>query len=148
MSHTLTRADRSALNACLAALDTAGFTLAEGIETDDVDDALSDDADAFRAHPVSALIGLRDPDDAPMITGRSLERLAAACCAVHGVELAEFVVVPDPGATGSGSLRLRLGAWDVADIDYDFSSADAAAQVVVVVRAIEDAAQKVRRLNA
>lgn len=121
--------DHALLASCLAALRDAGITPAPDIETADFEDALSDDPAPFRDFPITALAAQFDPDGAPMLMGVSLEALSAAACALHGTELSEFVVVPDPGSRHAGSARLRIGQWDVVDVSYDLAAAPDVAQV-------------------
>ena len=129
--------DHALLNRALAALSDATISLAPGIEPADIEDALCDDLDAFRASPFAELAVLADPEGAAMLRGVSLEALAEAACAFHGTELLDFVVFPDPGSAHAGSLRLRIGTWDVIDVGYDLSAPDALAREV---RQIEAAA--------
>lgn len=117
--------DHDLLARTLGSLNASGVALAPGIEAADVEDSLCDDLTGFRTFPVASVCALRDPDDAPMLHGVSLEALTEAVCLLNDTALTDFAVFPDPGSAHAGSLRIRLGAWDVADIDYDLSSRDA-----------------------
>ncbi|QPK82748.1 hypothetical protein G7Y29_07660 [Corynebacterium qintianiae] len=135
MSTYLTESDESLLNASLTALESAGVCLVGDVELDDVEDAIVDDIAAFRARPLTTLAALRDPEEAPLFTRvwcdacveprstlESLEECAAELCAIAGTELREFTVFPDPDSDTTGSVRLRVGEWDVADMGYDLST--------------------------
>lgn len=135
VSTLLTESDESLLNSNLLLLEGAGVCLLNDIELDDVEDAITDDIAAFRARPLTTLAALRDPNDNPLFasvwcdtcprertTLRDLEECATELCAALGAPLREFVVFPDPDSRSTGSLRLRVGEWDVADVDYDLTS--------------------------
>ena len=130
------QSDHELLTACLGALRASGVVMAPEIEEGDLEDALCDDLGGFRFAPMSALATLADPDGAAMLRGVSLEAFAEAACRFHGTELLDFVVFPDPGSSHAGSLRLRLGMWDVFDIGYDLSAEDAPAREVREIEAL------------
>ncbi|AWB84418.1 hypothetical protein [Corynebacterium liangguodongii] len=134
------------LDSTLALLEGAGITLSCDIERDDVEDALVDDLPAFRAHPITTMATLRDPDEAlmftrvwcdtgvvPRVSLRALRDCAAELCRAAGTELTEFVALPDTDTTGS--VRLRVGDWDVADVDYDLAQAPELDLIAAVVPA-------------
>ena len=131
-----TQTDRDLLTSRLGALEASGVVLAPGIERDDLEDELCDDLDAFRSAPLSSLALLADPDGAAMLRGVSLEAFAEAACLAHGTRLLDFVVFPDPGSAHAGSLRLRMGTWDVFDIGYDLAAEDAPAREVREIEAL------------
>lgn len=129
--------DDDLLSEGLALLNAAGVVLADGVERDDVEDGVLDDLAAFRSRPVSTICALCDPDDNPMFTRVWLDRgpvvrsavseiraCAAELCEAAGLNLREFTVFPDPGCPSTGSVRLRIGEWDVADLGYDLDAGE------------------------
>lgn len=150
MQAQLTTGDTALVRENLALLARAGVRLAEGIEPDDVEDAVADELASFRAAPLTTLAGLEDPDGAPLLAGAVLAgpagmaagsagagaasasasplygdgiaELVQRYAGAAGAETREVAVVPDPETAGrTGSVRIRFGEWDVADVDYDFA---------------------------
>lgn len=143
MQPQLTDRDVTLIRESLDLLARAGVTLADQIEPHDVEDAVedvvADGAALFRAFPLTTIAGLVDPDGVPLVggavvasasksplgPGASIEELVRRYAGVAGTEIRDVAVVPDPESAGeTGSVRIRFGEWDVADIDYDFSGAD------------------------
>lgn len=151
MQAQLTAGDTALVRENLALLARAGVRLAEGIEPDDVEDAVADELASFRAAPLTTLAGLEDPDGAPLLAGAVLAgpagmaagsagagaasasplyddgiaELVQRYAGAAGAETRGVAVVPDPETGGrTGSVRIRFGEWDVADVDYD-SAGDA-----------------------
>ncbi|MCP1386792.1 hypothetical protein M5J20_01060 [Corynebacterium sp. TA-R-1] len=136
MHAELTDRDTLVLEACLGLLGNAGIALAQDVEPDDVEDAVADVLETFRAYPLTTVAGLDDPEGAPLLAGAvisgadvaevpgdiesiiaTVERFAGAA----GAEANDVAVVPDPETGGAtGSVRIRFGTWDIADIDYSF----------------------------
>ncbi|QYH19438.1 hypothetical protein JKI95_10155 [Corynebacterium aquatimens] len=142
MHAELTDRDVETLENCLALLARAGVTLAQDVEPADVEDAVADELELFRAYPLTTVAGLDDPDGAPLLAGavvsgaevsagaatagglagadaivEIVERFAGAA----GAEATDVAVMPDPETGGAtGSVRVRFGLWDVADINYSF----------------------------
>ena len=86
------------LHSALVTLRTAGVELADGIEADDVDDAVSDHPVRFSSHPLAVLAQVADADeDALFALSRpgSLDTRAGRACAAAGMELWDLAVVPD-----------------------------------------------------
>ncbi|WP_066526596.1 hypothetical protein [Corynebacterium bouchesdurhonense] len=143
MQPQLTDRDVTLIRESLDLLARAGVTLADQIEPHDVEDAVedavADDAALFRAFPLTTIAGLVDPDGAPLVGGAVVARastspirgeadiaaLVRRYAGATGAQARDVAVVPDPESAGeTGSVRVRFGEWDVADIDYDFSGAD------------------------
>lgn len=159
MQAQLTDGDTALVRENLALLSRAGVRLAEGVEPDDVEDAVADELASFRAAPLTTLAGLEDPDGAPLLAGAVLTGPASAVAAsaskspldgdgiaelvqryagAAGAETREVAVVPDPETGGrTGSVRIRFGEWDVADVDYDFAgNSDHAFELDVLAAAL------------
>ncbi|WKD57290.1 hypothetical protein CAPI_03655 [Corynebacterium capitovis DSM 44611] len=119
MQERFTESDYEALSTYLGALVSSGASLNDGVEVDDVEDELSDNLAQFRCSPLAALATVRDPDGRAMVRGVSAGVLASAAFAARGVGVEECIDFPDPDSPGFGSIRLRLGAWDVIDIGYE-----------------------------
>ncbi|OIR45787.1 hypothetical protein [Corynebacterium sp. NML130628] len=143
MPHQLTQRDVKHLARCLTLLGDANIHLDAAAEPADIEDAILDDLDAFRAAPMTTLLGLRGPHNAPLIDSvvhsvpqtdntfvHLLDYIALAAKALRA-ELREVAVFPDPDNIETGSLRLRVGEWDVTDIDIPAGSADAASRLGV-----------------
>lgn len=114
------------IESLLLALEAAGVVPADGVEPDDFEDAVFDDAVRFAARPFAALADLHDPDGAPLFAlaaPGSLATRAARACAAAGCELWDIAVVPDAADSLAGSARVRFSEWDVADVDFDGPSA-------------------------
>ena len=123
--------DVEQLHSALFTLEAAGVGLADGIEHDDVDDAVDD---AVADHPVTfdsrpfavlsqgaQLAESADDDEALFALARpgSLETRAARACSAAGVELWDLAVVPDAKGSAAGSARVQFSEWDVADVPFD-----------------------------
>lgn len=143
MDSHLNDRDRATLESCLHLLARAGVRLADDVEHDDVEDAVADELIAFHAFPLTTVAGLTDPDEAPLLNGAVISAaphaggalptapanaddiaaiVARYAGALHADEY-DVAVVPDPESGGaSGSVRVRFGDWDVADIDYSFGA--------------------------
>ncbi|OIR42665.1 hypothetical protein BJP08_05080 [Corynebacterium sp. NML140438] len=134
MPHQLTQRDVKHLARCLTLLGDANIHLDAAAEPADIEDAILDDLDAFRAAPMTTLLGLRGPHNAPLIDSvvhsvpqtdnafvHLLDYIALAAKALRA-ELREVAVFPDPDNIETGSLRLRVGEWDVTDIDIPAGS--------------------------
>jgi len=121
----LTVIDAEQLHSALFTLETAGVGLADGIETDDIDDAVADHPVTFGSRPFAmlsqeALLAESADDEALFALARpgSLETRAARACAAAGVELWDLAVVPDAKGSVAGSARVRFSEWDVADVPF------------------------------
>ena len=118
--------DAEQLHSALFTLETAGVGLADGIETDDIDDAVADHPVTFDSRPfavlsqVAQLAESADDEEALFTLARpgSLETRAARACAAAGVELWDLAVVPDAKGSVAGSARVRFSEWDVADVPF------------------------------
>ena len=117
--------DAEQLHSALFTLETAGVGLADGIETDDIDDAVADHPVTFGSRPFAmlsqeALLAESADDEALFALARpgSLETRAARACAAAGVELWDLAVVPDAKGSVAGSARVRFSEWDVADVPF------------------------------
>lgn len=143
MPHQLTQRDVKHLARCLTLLGDANIHLDAAAEPADIEDAILDDLDAFRAAPMTTLLGLRGPHNAPLIDSvvhsvpqtdntfvHLLDYIALAAKALRA-ELREVAVFPDPDNIETGSLRLRVGEWDVTDIDIPAGSAGSAGRLGV-----------------
>ena len=118
--------DAEQLHSALFTLETAGVGLADGIEPDDVDDAVADYPVTFDSRPFAVLSQVAQlaesaDDEALFSLARpgSLETRAARACAAAGVELWDLAVVPDTKGSVAGSARVRFSEWDVADVPFD-----------------------------
>ena len=118
--------DAEQLHSTLFTLETAGVGLADGIEPDDVDDAVADHPVTFGSRPFAVLSQVAQlaesaDDEALFSLARpgSLETRAARACAAAGVELWDLAVVPDAKGSVAGSARVRFSEWDVADVPFD-----------------------------
>ena len=138
MPHQLTQRDVKHLARCLTLLGDANIHLDAAAEPADIEDAILDDLDAFREAPMTTLLGLRGPHNAPLIDSvvhsvpqtdnafvHLLDYIALAAKALRA-ELREVAVFPDPDNIETGSLRLRVGEWDVTDIDIPAGSSGSA----------------------
>ena len=136
MHAELSSKDTEILRSTLSLFSRAGVELAPDIEPDDVEDAIDDDLISFRTNPVTTLAGCTTPDGEPLLAGTVITSGAAAGSAgdpdftatiehlatAAGTSAFDIAVMPDPGSEGqTGSLRVRFGDWDVADINYDLS---------------------------
>ncbi|MDK8243553.1 MULTISPECIES: hypothetical protein [unclassified Corynebacterium] len=143
MPHQLTQRDVKHLARCLTLLGDANIHLDAAAEPADIEDAILDDLDAFREAPMTTLLGLRGPHNAPLIDSvvhsvpqtdnvfvHLLDYIALAAKALRA-ELREVAVFPDPDNIETGSLRLRVGEWDVTDIDIPAGSAGPAGRLGV-----------------
>ena len=118
--------DAEQLHSALFTLETAGVGLADGIEPDDIDDAVADHPVTFDSRPfavlsqVAQLAESADDEEALFVLAHpgSLETRAARACAAAGVELWDLAVVPDAKGSVAGSARLRFSEWDVADVPF------------------------------
>lgn len=144
MQPQLTAADLTLLRDSLALFHRAGIALAEEIEPDDVEDAVADELVQFRAFPLATIATLHDPDGAPLLSGVVTSDSGPASVAAYptdeagivalvqryagavGRDARDVAVVADPESGGrTGSVRVRFGEWDIADINYDFSDSAA-----------------------
>ena len=121
--------DAEQLHSALFTLEAAGVGLANGIETDDVDDAVADHPVTFGSRPFAVLSQVaqlaESADDEALFAlahPGSLETRAARACAAAGVELWDLAVVPDAKGSVAGSARVRFSEWDVADVAFDGTS--------------------------
>ena len=117
--------DAEQLHSALFTLEAAGVGLADGIEPDDVDDAVADHPVTFDSRPFAVLSQVAQlaesaDDEALFSLARpgSLETRAARACAAAGVELWDLAVVPDAKGSVAGSARVRFSEWDVADVPF------------------------------
>ena len=118
--------DAEQLHSALCTLETAGVGLADGIETDDIDDAVAADHPVtFDNRPFAVLSQVaqlaESADDETLFAVAhpgSLETRAARACAAAGVELWDLAVVPDAKGSVAGSARVRFSEWDVADVPF------------------------------
>lgn len=117
--------DAEQLHSALFTLETAGVGLADGIETDDVDDAVTDHPVTFDSRPFAVLSQVAQlaesaDDEALFALARpgSLETRAARACSAAGVELWDLAVVPDAKGSVAGSARVQFSEWDVADVPF------------------------------
>ena len=117
--------DAEQLHSALFTLETAGVGLADGIEPDDIDDAVADHPVTFDSRPFAVLSQVAQlaesaDDEALFSLARpgSLETRAARACAAAGVELWDLAVVPDAKGSVAGSARVRFSEWDVADVPF------------------------------
>ncbi|WP_257181166.1 hypothetical protein [Corynebacterium cystitidis] len=134
LADVLDDSDRSLLETCLVTLECVGITVNDGVETGDIEDAVSEELGMFRRRPLTTLLAARDPykdrifrhvyiDD--LDHNRStvndyldfLDDIATA--AETGHVYYDVVVMLDPGSESSGSIRFRIGEWDVHDISFD-----------------------------
>ena len=118
--------DAEQLHSALFTLETAGVGLADGIEPDDIDDAVADHPVTFDSRPFAVLSQVAQlaesaDDEALFSLARpgSLETRAARACAAAGVELWSLAVVPDAKGSAAGSARVQFSEWDVADVPFD-----------------------------
>lgn len=121
----MTSINAEQLRSALVTLHDAGVGLADGIEADDVDDAVSDHPAVFSARPFTVLAQVADADeDALFALSRpgSLDTRAERACAAAGMELWDLAVVPDSKGSVRGSARVRFSEWDVADVAFDGTS--------------------------
>ncbi|MDL0403534.1 hypothetical protein QQO25_11285 [Corynebacterium lehmanniae] len=112
------------LHSALFTLESAGVDLADDIEVDDIDDAVTDHPVVFPTRPFAVLAQvaqLSATDEALFALARpgSLETRAARACAAAGVELWGLAIVPDAKGSTAGSARVRFSEWDVADVPFD-----------------------------
>lgn len=136
--------DRRELSRTLALLLRAGVELAHEVEPDDIEDAIADDSAGFRTAPLTTVAGLCDPDGTPLFASAAIAQGSADIPAAveritraAGVTARDIAVMPDPGAAGtSGSVRVRFGEWDVADIDYDFAGPEGTFELDLVAAAL------------
>ncbi len=121
----MTSINAEQFHSALFTLRTAGVGLADGIETDDVNDAVSDHPVLFSSRPLAVLAQVADADeDALFALSRpgSLEARAERACAAAGMELWDLAVVPDAEGADAGSARVQFSEWDVADVAFDGTS--------------------------
>ncbi len=118
--------DAEQLHSALFTLETAGVGLADGIEPDDIDDAVADHPVTFDSRPFAVLSQVAQlaesaDDEALFSLARpgSLETRAARACAAAGVELWSLAIVPDAKGSAAGSARVQFSEWDVADVPFD-----------------------------
>lgn len=115
--------DAEQLHSALFTLETAGVGLADGIETDDIDDAVADHPVLFPTRPFAVLSQVVQlTDEEPLFSlarPGSLEARAARACSAAGVELWSLAVVPDAKGSAAGSARVQFSEWDVADVPFD-----------------------------
>ena len=115
--------DAEQLHSALFTLETAGVGLADGIETDDIDDAVADHPVLFPTRPFAVLCQVAQPtDEDPLFSlarPGSLETRAARACSAAGAELWSLAVVPDAKGSAAGSARVQFSEWDVADVPFD-----------------------------
>ena len=117
--------DAEQLHSALFTLETAGVGLADGIETDDIDDAVADHPVLFPTRPFAVLSQVaqfaESADDEALFSltrPGSLETRAARACSAGGVELWDLAVVPDTKGSVAGSTRVQFSEWDVADVPF------------------------------
>ena len=117
--------DAEQLHSALFTLETAGVGLADGIEPDDIDDAVADHPVTFDNRPFAVLSQVAQlaesaDDEALFALARpgSLETRAARACSAAGVELWDLAVVPDAKGSVAGSARVQFSEWDVADVPF------------------------------
>ncbi|WNI12640.1 hypothetical protein RIU96_10565 [Corynebacterium sp. Z-1] len=135
MNTALTESDELLVELTLLQLNGVGVRPASEVKADDIEDAVLDELGSFRIRPLATLIGLRDPEDTPLFdnvwcdtcaeprtTLAQLETCAEQLCSAAGTQLVECVAFADPGSDNSGSVRLRVGQWDVVDMDYDLTN--------------------------
>ena len=118
--------DAEQLHSALFTLETAGVGLADGIETDDIDDAVADYPVTFGSQPFAVLSQVAQlaesaEDEALFTLARpgSLETRADRACSAAGVELWSLAIVPDAKGSAAGSARVQFSEWDVADVPFD-----------------------------
>lgn len=115
--------DAEQFHSALFTLETAGVGLADGIETDDIDDAVADHPALFPTRPFAVLSQVAQSiDEDPLFSlarPGSLEARAARACSAAGAELWSLAVVPDAKGSAAGSARVQFSEWDVADVPFD-----------------------------
>ncbi len=131
--------DSAQLKAVLDTLETAGVQLAEGVEPDDVEDAILDDPTAFPNRPFASLLTLRDPDGYTLFALTSpytdLEARAFKAVRAAGEFLLDLADVPDAAGASTGSARVRYTEWDVADVAFDGTSPDFELGILAAIEA-------------
>lgn len=121
----MTSINAEQLHSSLFTLRNAGVELADGIEADDIDDAVSDHPVVFSARPFAVLAQVADADeDALFALSRpgSLDTRAGRACTAAGMQLWDIAVVPDAKGSVRGSARVQFSEWDVADVEFDGTS--------------------------
>lgn len=121
----MTSINAEQLHSALVTLHNAGVERADGIEADDVDDAVSDHPVAFSARPFTVLAQVADADEDALFAlagPGSLEARAGRACTAAGMKLWDIAVVPDAKGSAHGSARVRFSEWDVADVEFDGTS--------------------------
>lgn len=134
----MTSINAEQFHSALFTLRTAGVGLADGIETDDVNDAVSDHPVLFSSRPLAVLAQVADADeDALFALSRpgSLEARAERACAAAGMELWDLAVVPDAEGADAGSARVQFSEWDVADVAFDGTSPRFELDIIAAVEA-------------
>ena len=127
--------DHRLLAAAAVTLESAGFvprqepSLAHVLRRDEFLQL-----ERLRARPLTTLLALRDLDDEPIYEGiwvdpRENTRTQAtdlvdlvrdiAIATGQEEELGEITLMYDPGSQTSGSLRFRVGEYDVHDVSFD-----------------------------
>lgn len=136
---TLTGIDSKQLQDALDTLEMAGVILADGVEADDVEDAVWDSPTAFRQYPFRVLTGLRDPEGGDLFALASPytdpQARAAKAVRAFGEHLWELAVVPDTQGATAGSARVRYNEWDVADVNFNGASPEFELGILAAIEA-------------
>ncbi|WJY97991.1 hypothetical protein [Corynebacterium fournieri] len=114
--------DAELLHSALTTLKSAGVVLADGIEAEDVEDAVADYPALFPTRPFAVLSQVASNEDETLFVLSqlgSLDTRATRACTAAGVELWDIAVVPDFEGSAAGSARVRFSEWDVADVAFD-----------------------------
>lgn len=134
-STALTDSDISLIDACVTTLESVGIVPQDGIEKEDIEDALADDLEYFRRRPLTSTIAASDPSgerifrrvyvDSSDVERNSIDSLQeyleeVAIAAETDGDIHDIVVFPDRGTESAGSIRFRVGDWDVHDVSFDF----------------------------
>ena len=121
----MTSINAEQLHSSLFTLRNAGVELADGIEADDVDDAVSDHPVVFSARPFAVLAQVADADEDALFAlagPGSLEARAGRACTAASMQLWDIAVLPDAKGSVRGSARVQFSEWDVADVEFDGTS--------------------------
>lgn len=148
----LTAADTRLAGSSMLFLDKVGIATREGVEPEDIEDALSDDVELFRRRPLVSLLASRDPagelmfnrvfaDDDQVLRCTKDDLLdfleEAATAAGSDAYISDVVFFEDADDPTRGSMRFQIGEWNVRDIEYhldpDFGAVDAESDLLEAV---------------
>lgn len=151
-ANKLTAADTRLAGSSMLNLDKVGITTREGVEPEDIEDALSDDVELFRRRPLVSLLASRDPagelmfnrvfaDDDQLLRCTKDDLLdfleEASTAAGSDAYISDVVFFEDADDPTWGSMRFQVGEWNVRDIEYhldpDFGAVEAESDLLEAV---------------